>query len=302
MNNKYTVGDLFAGAGGLSNAFQQAGAEIVWANELDRDACNLYRENFSNVCLFECDIKEVKTENIPNIDIIVGGFPFKTFSTLKIKNGFHDERGNLFFEFLRILKEKKPKAFLLESVKVLQSHNHDNTFKKITSQLEDEGYYIKYEVLNSIEYGNIPHKKERMYIVGFKDAKDYKMFQFPKKIQLVKEIRDFIDVKQCKEDKYYCKGSKYYTKFKEFIVRKDMIYELSGGFTTNKKVLEEYNICPMLKSYMRNTEYVPLINDGYDIRRLTPRELFNFQGFFDIQIPTLISEKNCINMLLYALL
>lgn len=289
MNSKYTVIDLFAGAGGLSKAFQEAGADVVWANEIDKYACNLYRENFKDVCLVEGDIKNIESEEIPDFDILVGGFPCQSISTAGIRSRFYDEIGNLFFNILRILKEKKPKAFILENTKWLKSHDGDKSFKIISEALEEEGYYIKYEILNSIEHGNIPHNNERIYIVGFKDLKHSKMFQFPKKIQLTMKISDIIEVKERKEDKYYCMSSKDYTKLKELITKKDMLYEIRGRF--NKKVLEEYDFCPALTSYIGNIEYIPLINDGFGIRKLTPRELFNFQGFFDIQIPTSISER-----------
>ena len=109
MENKYTVADMFAGVGGLSKAFQKAGAEIVWANEFDRKACKIYIENFSAVCLVECDIKEVEAESIPSVDILVGGFSGQSFSFSRQRSLFDDERGNLFFEILRILKVKKPR-------------------------------------------------------------------------------------------------------------------------------------------------------------------------------------------------
>lgn len=139
MNNKYTVVDLFAGAGGLSKAFQVAGADIVWANEIDEDACNLYRENFNDVYLAEGDIHYIKSEDIPDCDILVGGFSCQPFSVAGKKPEFDNIRGNLFYEIIRILKVKKPRVILLENVKGLKSHDSGRTFKIIADELQNEG-------------------------------------------------------------------------------------------------------------------------------------------------------------------
>lgn len=135
--------------------------------------------------------------------MLVSRFPCQSFSKAGQWKGFNDERENLFFEILRILKAKKPKAFLLANVKALESHEHGNTFKIITEELQSEGYYIKRAVLNSMEYGNIPHNKERMYSVGFREEKEYEMFKFPTKIDLTMDIDYIMDFNNKKEDKYY---------------------------------------------------------------------------------------------------
>lgn len=292
MENKYTVADIFAGAGGLSKAFQKAGAEIVWANEFDRKACNLYRENFSEVCLVERDIKEVEAESIPSVDILVGGFSGQSFSFSGQRSLFYNERGNLFFEILRILKAKKPRTFLLESLKSLEAQDNGGMFKMILKSLQDEGYYIKYTVLNSKEYGNIPHNKQRMYIVGFRDLKGYKMFEFPEKVQLTMKIDDVIDVKKMKDKKYYNGESiEFLKKIKGEEAVKGNIYQLRNHSNNEVKyVVAEYNVCPALTLYIKNRKYVPLIKDDFGIRMLMPSECFNFQGFFDIKIPSQIND------------
>lgn len=122
MKNKYKVCSLFAGIGGIDLAFQQAGFEIVWANEIDKDACKTYRYNFRDTVLTECDIRKVNADDIPNFDILTAGFPCQSFSVCGNKKGFSDERGNLFFEIMRIADVKKPKIIFLENVANLTEH------------------------------------------------------------------------------------------------------------------------------------------------------------------------------------
>lgn len=290
LNNKYTVGDLFAGAGGLSKAFQLAGANIIWANEIDSNACSLYRENLECNCLVEGDIKEIDAKSIPNFDILVAGFPCQSFSIAGRNRGFDNERDYLFFDILRILKDKTPKAFLLESVKALKSLNHGNTFRDISKAFMDEGYYIKYIMLNTLEYGNTPHNKERMFIVGFRDINYYQMFEFPEAIQLTMKIEDIIDVRVQKEKKYYYgKSIEQFKKIKGDSVKKDRIYQLKYQPSSEERyIVKEYNFCPPLTSVIMN---VPLIIDSFNIRKLTPMEYFNFQGYFNINIPTKINDS-----------
>ena len=165
------VASLFAGIGGICYGFKQAGAKIVWANEIDRDACKTYRYNFGDSYLVEGDIKNIGPNDIPDIDILNGGFPCQAFSIAGYQKGFNDERGNLFFEIVRIIKVKKPRAILLENVKNLETHDNGNTFKVIKNELEKLGYHVHHKVLNTMDYGNVPQNRERIYIVGFLSKK-----------------------------------------------------------------------------------------------------------------------------------
>lgn len=249
--------------------------------------------------MVEGDIRDI--ERIPDIDILVVGFPYQSFSNTGQRRGVTDNKGNLFYEILRILEAKNPRAFLLENVSGLMSHDNGRTFGIITEALQQRGYSIKYEVLNPIEYGNVPHNKERIYMVAFKNSREYETFYFSKKIHLDKDISDYFDTKERKTDKYYCKNLKYYTmyysKFKEFIIRQEMIYQFKTISSINKRILKEYTFCPVLTTYS-----ALLINDGFDIRKLTPKEWFNFQGFYNVKIPTLIPKQIYINVRLDVLL
>ena len=209
------VASLFAGIGGICYGFQQAGAQIVWANEIDKDACKTYRKNFGNVHLCQGDIREVNPNEIPKIDILNGGFPCQAFSVAGYRKGFDDERGNLFFEITRILRYKRPKAILLENVKNLETHDHGNTFKVIKEQLELLGYHVHHKVLNTMEYGNVPQNRERIYIVGFLSQEAYDKFEYPEPIQLTKNIHDIIDVTDKKPLGLYYENSKYYPELKK---------------------------------------------------------------------------------------
>ncbi|CAG8838112.1 29742_t:CDS:2, partial [Gigaspora margarita] len=226
---KYKVVSLFAGIGGIDLAFEQA----------DKYAAITYRANFPNHKLVEGDIKQVKTEEIPNFDILIAGFPCQAFSVAGEQKGFNDERGKIFFEIIRFLKAKKPKAFLLENVRNLVSHNEGETLKKMLELLKDCGYWVKYDVLSAETHGNIPQNRERIFIVGFQKKKQYETFSFPLEIPLKTQIKDLVNFQEFQEKKYYYSADNHGT----------------GGHN------------------------VPLIFTKQGIRKLTPRECFNLQGF-----------------------
>lgn len=276
MKNGFKVASLFAGIGGICYGFKQAGAQIVWANEIDKDACKTYRHNFGDKYLVEGDIKEVDPTTIPDIDILNGGFPCQAFSVAGYRKGFDDERGNLFFEITRILEVKKPKAILLENVKNLEGHDHGNTFKVIKEQLELLGYHVHKAVLNTMEYGNVPQNRERIYIVGFLSKEAYDKFTYPEEIPLTKNIHDIIDVTDKKPLGLYYENSKYYPELVKTMTKKDTVYQWRRVYCRENKS----NVCPTLTANMGTGGHnVPLILDDYGIRKLTPEECVGFQGF-----------------------
>lgn len=287
MNNKYTVIDLFAGAGGLSKAFLKAGAEIIWANESDKNACDLYRENFKHVYLLEGDLQEVKNEDIPEFDLLIGGFPCQSFSSVRKDGKSPNVRKSPLYEVIRIIISKNPKAFLLESDKRLRNHDNGITLKIVMEELQHAGYHIKSAVLNAKDYGNVPHNKERMYIVGFKEKREFEMFEYPTKIQLVKKVSDIININEKKDKLYYCGGS---LEILKDIKGKELTEGIIYQFRYHRNKFREDNIwesyiCPALTLYISNNIYIPMIKDDWGIRKLTPNECFCFQGFNDINIP-----------------
>lgn len=154
---------LFAGIGGFDLALNRLGHECVWANEWNKYASKIYRKQLGEVDTR--DITTVPTGEIPDHDLLVGGFPCQAFSIAGKRRGFDDTRGTLFFEIARILKDKQPKFFILENVKGLLSHDNGFTFKTIISTLTELGYDLQWQVLNSKNFG-VPQNRERVFIVG----------------------------------------------------------------------------------------------------------------------------------------
>src|SRR5574344_1796572 len=162
---KYDTVSLFSGIGGFDLGFSNAGFNIVWANDFDKYACETFKANISDniVC---GDINE-HLDEIPNHDILIGGFPCQPFSTLGKLKGFDDERGTLFFTIKTIITKHKPKVVVLENVKNIMNHDHGKTFARIKEELEQLGYNVTYKVHNTADFG-IPQRRNRIYIVEFK--------------------------------------------------------------------------------------------------------------------------------------
>ena len=225
--------------------------------------------------MIENDIKNLDETKIPDADILLGGSPCQAFSIAGYQKGFEDERGNLFFEYLRILKTKQQKVFFFENVKNLVSHDNGRTFAIMLKAFKDAGYFVKYKVLNACEYGNIPQNRERIYVVGFQNKEQFDKFTFPEKIPLTKTIHDILD-KEKQDNKYYYTNSKMIDLLKTEITDKNSIYQYRRVYVRKNKS----NLCPTLTANMGTGGHnVPLILDNYGIRKLTPRECFLFQGF-----------------------
>ena len=190
---KLRVASLFCGCGGtdvgllgdfdfLGKHYNSNGMQIVYANDIDDNACNIFKKNFG-IIPDNRDIREVKSDDIPEFDILTGGFPCQSFSIVAQnpkRLGVKDERGKLFFEMCRILKEKQPKCFIAENVKGILTANKKSAFPLILKEFEDSGYDVQYRILNSANYG-VPQKRERVIIVGFRSDLNIK-FDFPENI------------------------------------------------------------------------------------------------------------------------
>jgi DNA (cytosine-5)-methyltransferase 1 len=310
MNNyKYTVGSLFAGVGGIDKGFEQAGAKTIWANEIDKNACNTYRANF-NSTLVEEDIRNLKGSDMPDVDIITAGWPCVAFSVAGNRHGMNyqclaceykhlvsyeeyvngaicpkcggrteaiDSRGTLFYDVIRFIRTKKPKAFFLENVKNLRGHDKGNTFKVIEEMLRESGYYFDSKVMNTMEYGNLPQNRERIYIVGFRDEKAYENFVWPHKIPLERTIDDILDRDRKQDNKYYyTTKSRYYSMLQEAMKNRNTVYQIRRVYVREN----QSNVCPTLTANMGTGGHnVPLIIDDWGFRKLTPKEAFRFQGF-----------------------
>ena len=280
----YKLAGLFGGVGGIELGFDLAGFETIWANEIDEKAAVTYSLNHSHR-LFVEDIHNVEPYDIPEVDVITGGFPCQAFSVAGYRKGFEDERGNLFFEILRLLKVKRPRVVFLENVKNLVSHDGGNTFRVIIEALEAHGYHVKDKVLNSSEYGNIPQNRERIYIIAFQDRRDYEKFDFPSPVPLTTKLSDIIDFEAKVESRYYYTPEKYlfYDQLEESIIRTDTVYQWRRKYVRENKS----GVCPTLTANMGTGGHnVPLIYTQHGIRKLTPKECFNIQGFpLDFKLP-----------------
>ena len=290
MTKNYSAISLFAGIGGICTGFKNAGVDIVYANDMDKNACITYRNNYDHL-LQEAKIEDVNEKELPDADMVLFGFPCTSFSIAGRREGFEDENsGHLFFEALRIIREKKPRVFFLENVKNLVSHDKGNTFKVITDSLKEEGYYFRYQVLNSMEYGNVPQNRERIYMVGFKNKEECDKFYFPEPIPLTKTIHDITKPHEKKPEKYYYENSKYYPMLKEAMVNKDTVYQLRRIYVRENKK----GVCPTLTANMGTGGHnVPLIIDDFGIRKLTPKETLMLQGFpEDFKIPEKMDDSH----------
>ena len=271
------VGSLFSGIGGIDLGFQQAGFNIVWSNELDKDAATTYRHNFGNKCLVEKDICKVKAKEIPDFDILVAGFPCQPFSIMGRQKGFKDPRGTLFYEIVRVVKEKQPKIIFLENVSNLIKHNDGKTFLAIYNALAPLGYSLRYSVMDATEYGNVPQIRTRIFIVAFLDEEKCEKFKFPKKIERTVQLNDIIK-RDIKHDNsyYYNENSPYYKDLKIIVTDKRALYKIYDTGVSRKA----HYICPTLTANMGTyPDRVPIVLDDYGIRKITPYECLALQGF-----------------------
>ncbi|UTX51133.1 transcriptional repressor LexA [Candidatus Saccharibacteria bacterium TM7i] len=279
MNTKeWKTVDLFAGVGGVRLGFEEAGFTTVFANDFEPKCKFTYDSNFNNAKLIVEDITKIQTSDIPDTDFVLGGFPCQAFSIAGYRQGFKDDkgRGNLFFDVARIIEDKQPTGFLLENVKNLKTHDGGNTYKVIEKTLQDLGYHVKSKVLNSMEYGNVPQNRERIYIVGFKDQSKAEMFEFPEPTPLTKKITDILEDEV--DEKYYYNGKPLFELLKDEVNEVGQVYQWRRKYVRKNKK----GVSPTLTANMgMGGHNVPIIYDGKGIRKLTPRECFRIQGFPD---------------------
>lgn len=271
------VVSLFSGVGGIDLAFEQAGFKTVFANDIDEFACKTFSRNFTVPIVCD-DIKNINENDIPDCDCLVAGFPCQAFSIAGYRKGFEDTRGTLFFEIARILKKKKPAVVFLENVKNLVAHDNGKTFEVILNTLDEIGYHVRYMVLNACEYGNIPQNRERIYMVGFLNEDFANKFYFPQPVRLTNKLKDEIDFENKVDDKYYYTREKYPRIVEEMekYNNQETLYQWRRLYVRQNKS----NMSPTLTANMGTGGHnVPLVITKHGIRKLTPKECFNLQGF-----------------------
>ena len=297
--SKYKCASFFAGVGGIDEGFKQAGFDTVYANEIDSFPVKTYELNFP-IKVDNRDIHEIKANEIPDFDIMLAGFPCQAFSVAGYRKGFEDEkgRGTLFFELIRLLKEKNecgklPKVVFLENVKNLVGHDNGNTFSIIIDELQKLGYHIEHKVLNASEYGNTPQNRERIYIVGFLNEDAKKEFDFPMPVALSKKLSDVIDFENKVDEKYYYTKGKYkgdiYERLVEAMDDPNTVYQWRRTYVRKNKS----GVVPTLTANQGEGGHnVCLVKTKYGIRKMTPHECFNVQGFpSDFELPKNMAES-----------
>ena len=281
----FSVGSLFAGVGGICWGFQQAKLKLLWANEMDAKACLTYLANFEHT-LYEGKIEYLDPDSLAYVDIVTSGFPCQAFSIAGYRKGFNDNRGHLFEETMRIIDGMQPKAILLENVKNLVGHDEGRTFQIMKEMVKDHGYSFIPKILNSMDYGNVPQNRERIYIVGFKGEADFNPdapaeeftcsynFAYPKKMKLTNKVSDIVADSAAKE--FYYSNFMHYKKLLEYDWDEETIGQWRRVYVRQNK----RNVCPTLTANMGTGGHnVPLVKDSIDFRKLTPKECFSFQGF-----------------------
>lgn len=273
---KMRVCSLFAGAGGIDLGLEQAGFDIAWANEKDKDACITYSQNFPSVQLECSDIRTVNTKTIPDFELLAAGFPCQPFSIAGRQEGFSHAEGNLFFEICRIIDDKRPIILFLENVPNLAEHDHGNTFAVIKNELESRGYHLKSAVLNASDYG-LPQNRKRIYIVGFTDKEAYQKFEFPQKTGKKLTVMSVIDKSQRADNSLYLnKDSWQWEAMSQTITDTDQIYRFH-----EEGIRRSYNgiSFTLLAGMGYWPDRIPIIKDNFGIRKVSPLECFLLQGF-----------------------
>jgi DNA (cytosine-5)-methyltransferase 1 len=285
MGQSFTFADLFAGIGGMRLAFEKHQGQCVLTSEIDQFALKTYMEQEwapSKSHVFINDVVELgkmSRDQIPKHDILIGGFPCQPYSIAGLRQGLKDEkgRGQVFLSIRDVLKKAQPKAFLLENVKGMLSHDSGKTIKFMVEQLEDQGYRVlKPTMLNSMTHANIPQNRERVFIVGLRDNVEKVTFEFPEEVKLTATLRGKLQRGRVDQKYYYDERFDCFAEIKKVVVSEETAYQWRRVYVRENKS----NVCPALTANMgAGGHNVPLIKVKDGIRKLTPQECANLQGF-----------------------
>lgn len=267
--------DLFCGIGGFRVAMESVStvrglkAECVLSSDWDEAAQRSYQANFGELPLG--DITEVSEDDVPDHDLLLGGFPCQAFSIIGNGKGFEDTRGTLFFDIARILDRKKPRAFVLENVKNLRSHDGGRTLEVILKTLDDLGYWVDFRILNALDFG-LPQKRERILIVGFL-AGTQGDFRWPARQNKQSSLQDLLDDDSDVPEEYFASSKivnarRIMTEGKPIPLGRTIWHENKSG---------NVSVLPYSCALRAGASYNYLLVDG--IRRLTMREMLRLQGF-----------------------
>ena len=282
------VVDLFAGTGAFSSVFKNNNFRCVFANDIVKSSKEIYELNNEGENIFKLeDLNKIDVKTIPSHNVLCGGFPCQPFSIAGKQEGFGDSRSNVFWKILEILKHHKPGLIILENVKNLTTHDKGDTFKTIKDNLTKLGYFLKFKVLDTCKITKIPQHRERIYIIGFLDKQEHDNFDF--NFPVVENIKiNILLEKNIPEKYYYTDRLKVYEDVVLGVtkhINENTLYQYRRTFVRENKS----NCCPTLTANMGSGGHnVPLLKDDKGIRKLTPRECFNLQGFpTDYKLPNL---------------
>ena len=283
---KIKVASLFCGCGGrdlgviggfsyLGKEYKENPFEIVYAVDNDEYCTKIYNDNFAHKCVVQ-DVRNIKIEEMPQFDMLIGGFPCQSFS-ISAQNpprlGYKDERGMLFFEMVKILKERQPRFFIAENVKGILSANKGKAFPMIMKEFRDAGYTVIHQLLNASEYG-VPQKRERVIIVGFRNLEDFRKFHYPMKVRSSerKVLGDVIMTESDNDESLY---------FSEKAVAGMMAVREKMNKGRAMSLTEPCNTISahLAKVSLNSTDPVYMVGERY--RRFSSREAARIQSFPD---------------------
>lgn len=283
----YKLADFCAGVGGIRMGFKCKDIQCVYSNDIDRYCKTTYDANFEGS--LDCkDIHDIDIKKLPDFDIMCAGFPCQPFSQAGQRKGFGDHRSNVFYTLVKIIHQKTPTIVFFENVKGLVGHDKGNTFKVIQECLRKEGYRVYYQVLNTCEYSKLPQNRERIYIICVHKRIKYK-FRFPKPVSDRLNVSDLLESQV--EDKYvYGPNSGIYDKLVGDVTKDidtNTVYQYRRHYVRENRS----GVCPTLTANMGTGGHnVPIILQDGTIRKLTPRECFNLQGFKNTYVLPRISN------------
>lgn len=290
-NDKLELIDLFSGTGAFSLAFHNTNkVKTVFANDMLDSSEQIFNLN-NKIKLTNKNLNDIDESTLPKCQILTAGFPCQPFSIAGMQKGFDDERSNVFWKILSVIESTSPEIIILENVKNLQSHHDGNTFKIIIENLENLNYNIKYSVLNTCKLTGIPQNRERIYIVCFKNFELFEKINFDFEEVELNPITMFLE-NDVPDKYYYTDTSTIYDELQTNVtkhVSTNTIYQYRRYYVRENKT----NVCPTLTANMGSGGHnVPIILDDKGIRKLTPKECFNFQGFPDTyKLPNLSNSK-----------
>lgn len=262
--------------------FESAGGVCLLTSEIDQKAMLTYNANFQNQVghVYIPDVNEIRVQELSilpgDVDVLVAGFPCQPYSIAGLRKGLEDDRGGQIFNSLvRILSELKPRSFLLENVKGIRNHDGGQTFKYMTERLQEAGYFLRHETLNSSTHGGVPQNRERVFIAGFIEPASAHAFQFPGPIPLGTNFRDLLEPEVAAKY-FYDERFGAFEEIKSKVLRQDAIYQWRRQYVRENKS----GVCPTLTANMGSGGHnVPLVLDSSGVRKLTPRETARLQGF-----------------------